>query len=86
MNKTENKTAGDEEYRVFKEKLDACKNKNESYEVVKAFEGVNNKRTRKFLSKDLLEYRKEYQLVTPFLCRIAATIGQSFKDLTEWLN
>lgn len=86
MSKTENKAAGDEEYRVFKEKLDACKNKNESDEVVKAFEGVNNKRTRKFLSKDLLEYRKEYQLVTPFLCRIAATIGQNFKDLTEWLN
>lgn len=65
--------------------LDCCKNKNESDEALKAFESVNSKRNRKLLAKDLLEYRKEYQLVTPFLCRIAAAVSQNYKDVIEWL-
>ena len=85
LSKTENKAAGEEEYRQFKDKLDACKNKHESDEAIHAFQSINNKRTRKMLAKDILEYRKQYQLVTPFLCRIASTIGLSFRDLVDCL-
>ena len=35
------------------------------------------------LSKDVLQYRKEYQLVTPYLCRIAAVVGHGHKDLVD---
>ena len=35
------------------------------------------------LAKDVLEYRKEYQLVTPYLCRIAAVVGHSHRDLVD---
>lgn len=81
--KTENKAAGDDEYKDFKEKLDKCKNKNESDEIAKLFEEINNKRTRKLLARDIMEYRKEYQLVTPFLCRIAAIVAQNYRDIQE---
>lgn len=79
--KAENKAAGEEEYKAFKEKLDKCKNKSESDEVAKLFEEINNKRTRKLLARDIMEYRKEYQLVTPFLCRIAAIVAQNYRDI-----
>lgn len=47
------------------------------------FEGINNKRTRRLLGRDIMEYRKEYQLVTPFLCRIAAIVATNFRDIQE---
>lgn len=50
------------------------------------FENVNNKRTRKMIAKDILEYRKQYQLVTPFLCRIAAIVSLNFKDIMETIT
>lgn len=47
------------------------------------FEGISNKKTRRMLARDLLEYRKEYQLVTPFLCRVAAILSQYHRDIAE---
>ena len=85
LGKAENNRAGDEEYKEFKSKFESCKNKNESDETIKAFEVINSKRTRKLLAKDILEYRKEYQLVTPYLCRIGAVVGLVHRDLAEWL-
>jgi len=38
FSKSENKSAGEEEYKSFKEKLDKCKNKSDSDDVVKLFE------------------------------------------------
>ncbi len=35
------------------------------------------------LAKDILEYRKEYQLVTPFLCRIATLVAINYRDIQE---
>jgi hypothetical protein len=37
------------------------------------------------LARDILEYRKEYQLVTPYLCRIAAVVGAAYRDLADQL-
>lgn len=50
--------------------------------MARAFEAVNCKRTRKLLVRDILEYRKEYQLVTPFLCRIASIAATNHKDVS----
>lgn len=58
MVKSETKLVTDEKYKEFKERLDSCKNKADSEEICKFFEEINNKKTRKTLAKDLLEYRK----------------------------
>lgn len=55
-------------------------------EFCKAFNSVNNKKIRKILAKDVLEYRKEYHLVTPYLCRIIAIVNMNFKDIGETIN
>ena len=44
---------------------------------------VNNKTNRKRLVRDLVEYRKEYNLMVPHLCRMVAVITKHFKDLGD---
>lgn len=36
--------------------------------------------------KDCLEYRKEYHLVTPYLCRLIAVVNINYKDIGDWVN
>lgn len=36
--------------------------------------------------KDCLEYRKEYHLVTPYLCRMIAILNINYKDIGDWVN
>jgi hypothetical protein len=36
--------------------------------------------------KDCLEYRKEYHLVTPYLCRVIAIINIHYKDIGDLVN
>jgi regulator of nonsense transcripts 2 len=50
------------------------------------FNTINNKKNRKMLAKDVLEYRKEYHLVTPYLCRIVAIVNLHYKDIGETVN
>ena len=63
-----------------------CKNVQDADNLIQQFLPINTKKTRRMLVKDLLEYRKEYQLVTPFLCRIAATLNKKWKDVEEAVN
>ena len=76
----------EKQYDEFKGKLDSCKNVQDADNLSKLFLNVNTKKTRKTLVKDLLEYRKEYQLVTPYLCRIAATLNKKWKDIGETIS
>ena len=54
--------------------------------LAKDFERYNNKRNRKLLVRDVLEYRKEYYLVTPYLCRVATIVNQNWKDVGDMVN
>jgi regulator of nonsense transcripts 2 len=46
---------------------------------------MNSKQNRRNLISDILEYRKDYNLLLPYLCRFIATLNRHFKDLGEIL-
>ena len=83
---SEDKNTTEESYKEFKPKLDNCKNVSDCNEICKAFCLVNNKKHRKMLAKDCLEYRKQYHLVTPYLCRVVAIVNINYKDIGDIVN
>jgi hypothetical protein len=67
-------------------RLENCKNVKDSNEITSYFAEINNKKNRKALVRDVLEYRREYQLVTPYLCRVIAIVFKNFKDIGDFVN
>lgn len=73
-------------YDKIKQKLDGCCNIEDADNLTREFLKINTRKTRKTLIRDLLEYRKKYQLITPYLCRIAANLHQKWRDVAEHLS
>ncbi|KAL4488508.1 hypothetical protein ABPG72_013076 [Tetrahymena utriculariae] len=70
-------------YEQFKKNLKHCVSQEKADLLAEQFVYVNNKQNRKKLVKDILEYRKEYNLMVPHLCRFVAVVSKHFKDLGD---
>lgn len=73
-------------YEQIRQKFDNCSNIEDADQLTREFLKINSRKTRKTLMRDLMEYRKKYQLVTPYLCRIAANLHQKWRDVAEHLS
>lgn len=72
-------------YDQFLSKLNQCISKDVADDLAKEFCYLNSKKNKNKLILDVVEYRYEYALMTPFLCRFIANLSKYFKEIGEAL-